>query len=199
MRRSDVTAAYGARAAEYTAAVGRIEHVAAADLALIEPWAIGVSGAVLDVGCGPGQWTRHLHDLGADITGVDPTPEFISQARADHPNCTFRLGSAQHLDVADGSIGGILAWYSLIHVEPADLAHVCASLSRALTPGGGLAVGFFTGPTVGTFAHAITTAYRWPMSALADLLADAGFSVTHTEEREDPGVRPHGAVLAIRD
>ncbi len=31
-------------------------------------------GPVLDVGCGPGQITAHLADLGLDVSGVDLSP-----------------------------------------------------------------------------------------------------------------------------
>ncbi|WP_291278439.1 class I SAM-dependent methyltransferase, partial [Galactobacter sp.] len=86
-----VKTAYGARADEYIEAVGRIEHAAAADLTLIRAWALGCSGPLLDVGCGPGQWTHWLHDQGAEITGVDPVPEFVERARAAYPDASYRL------------------------------------------------------------------------------------------------------------
>ena len=38
---------------------------------LIRRHLTGLPGAVLDVGCGPGYWTAHLHSLGVDVTGID--------------------------------------------------------------------------------------------------------------------------------
>ena len=37
---------------------------------------------VLDLGCGPGQWSAYLHSLGAEVVGVDLVEEFIAHARA---------------------------------------------------------------------------------------------------------------------
>lgn len=51
MSLESVRGSYGARADEYVEAVGRIEHVAAPDLALVERWVCHIEGPVLDVGC----------------------------------------------------------------------------------------------------------------------------------------------------
>lgn len=194
----DLRSAYGARASEYVDAVGRIEHVASADLALVGRWARDLEGPVLDVGCGPGQWTAHLAGLGVDVGGVDPVPEFVEIAKAAHPGIRFRLGRAEDLGVEDGSLGGVLAWYSLIHTHPERIDEALAEFVRCVRPGGGLAIGFFTGPRREPFDHAVTTAYYWPVEMLVSEVERAGFAVTHTETRTDPGARPHGALLAVR-
>lgn len=48
------------------------------------------------------------------------------------------------------------------------------------------------------FDHAVTTAYFWPLDALARLVEEAGFTVTGRHARTDPGARPHGAIIARR-
>ena len=40
------------------------------DTALVRDHLVGLDGAVLDLGCGPGHWSAYLHSLGADVTGV---------------------------------------------------------------------------------------------------------------------------------
>src|SRR5829696_5730527 len=99
-------------------------------------------GAVLDVGCGPGQLTAHLRSLEVDATGLDLVPEFIDHARVTHPDGRYALGSMHQLPVPDRSVAGILAWYSLIHLPPDDLDGVLAELRRAMAPAGTLVVGF---------------------------------------------------------
>ncbi|ALJ20127.1 class I SAM-dependent methyltransferase [Microbacterium sp. No. 7] len=198
MSLKSVRASYGARAGEYIDAVGRIEHVAGPDLALIEEWASGIDGRVLDVGCGPGQWTDHLTRRGVDVEGIDPVPEFIEHARAAYPGARYRLGLAEDLGVENGSLGGVLAWYSLIHTDPELVSAPLDEFARSLGPGGGLAIGFFAGPRPEPFDHAVTTAYSWPIELLAASVEAAGFVVTRTEGRTDPGARPHGALLAVR-
>ncbi|WP_448223509.1 class I SAM-dependent methyltransferase [Gordonia iterans] len=180
-----------------------MDHVDPADLALVTGWARGLAGPVLDVGCGPGQWTAHLAGLGFDVNGIDPTPEFIAIARASDsaaPDCTarYRLGSAHDLGVEDGSLGGILSWYSLIHLEPGLISTALAEFACCLRPGGGLALGFFTGETVASFDHAVATAYRWPVDLLVEAVDAAGLTVTHTERRPVRTARDHAAILAVR-
>lgn len=193
-----VRASYGARANEYVAAVGDIDHVAAPDLALVQAWARGIDGPVLDVGCGPGHWTHYLTDVGIDAAGVDPVPAFIERAKVSYPGERYSLGRAEALGVDEGSLGGVLAWYSLIHVEPDQIGAALTEFARCIRPGGGLAVGFFTSSKLEAFDHAITTAYYWPVDLLMSRVEAAGFAVTHTETRADRPARTHGAILARR-
>ena len=57
-------------------------------------------GSILDVGCGPGNSTRVLRERwpGAEITGLDNSPEMIAQARASHPGGAWVLGDAAAYD-----------------------------------------------------------------------------------------------------
>lgn len=215
--------AYGRRAEEYVAAVGTMESTAPEDRALVERWAAGTPGPLLDLGCGPGQWTAHLVTRGHDVTGMDPTPQFLALARRAHPQVRFVDGGLEDL-APRARWGGILAWYSLIHLDPADMPAALARLHRALRPGGTLLLGFFAdddgerarteraaarGVRVAAlplgapiapepFPHGVTTAQRWPPEAMAALLQEAGFRVAHQERRTDPGVRPQAAILARR-
>ena len=198
MTLAEVQRAYGARSAEYAEHLGMMEAVAETDRELVRSWAKTLTGPVLDVGCGPGHWSAYLHELGIDVTGIDPTPEFIMHARSVHPAVVFREGRAEQLDVPEESLGGVLAWYSLIHAQPAEVAVALVEFARTLRSGGGLVIGFFEGPVFEPFDHAITTAYRWPVDALSILVREAGFTVTATHPRTDPGVRPHGAIPASR-
>lgn len=96
-------------------------------------------------------------------------------------------GRAEHLDAEDASVGGVLAWYSLIHTDPAHVPGVLTEFARVLTPGGSLALGFFEGSEVAPFDHAVTTASFWPLDVLARLVEAAGFTVTGRHARTDPG------------
>ena len=146
------------------------------DVALIRRHLTGLPGPVLDLGCGPGHWSGLLHSLGADVTGVDLVPEFVEHARAHHPGPRFRLCSMTDLGLPEHSVAGILAWYSTIHVPPAELDGVLAGFHRLLAPSGALVVGFFdSDDDVAAFDHAVVTAYRWPVDVFAERLAQAGF------------------------
>ena len=198
----DVAAAYDARAAEYAEIGGRLDQMDARDVALIARWRDETPGLLLDAGCGPGHWTRFLGEGGREVVGVDISAEFLRFARQDHPELRFEHASFSAVPVEDRSVGGILAWYSLIHTDPTEVPAVLREFARALAPGGSLLLGFFVGEPREAFAHAVTTAHFWSADALGPLLTDAGFEVTFTEQRErEPGemsVRPHGALIARR-
>nr|WP_240188503.1 class I SAM-dependent methyltransferase [Nakamurella flavida] len=147
------------------------------DTALILRHLTGLAGPVLDLGCGPGQWTARLHALGAEITGIDMVPEFIAHARGAHPGPEFRLGSMTDVDVADHAVAGILSWYSTIHLPPSELDPVLAGFRRLLRPSGVLVIGFFdSDDEIAAFDHQVVTAYRWPADTFAHHLRTAGFT-----------------------
>ncbi|OII39385.1 class I SAM-dependent methyltransferase [Plantibacter sp. MMLR14_011] len=195
---STVRDAYARRSAEYVKLLGTMASVHPSDRQLVTSWADRIIGPALDAGCGPGHWTAYLTSRGLDIRGIDLVPEFIAHARAEHPETRFDLGSLDTLDAETGSVGGVLAWYSLIHHRPDTIETPLAEFARVLRPGGGLLIGCFEGPSVEAFDHAVATAYRWPIAELAERVRRAGFEVIETHTRTSLDQRPHGAILARR-
>lgn len=197
-----IAASYDARAAEYLAIVGDLDQMDPRDIATIQGWRDRTSGPVLDAGCGPGHWTAFLAEGGREVHGVDLSTEFVTVARSRYPGIRFDTGSFHELPVADSSLGGILAWYSLIHTQPAEVPHVLAEFARVLRPGGTILLGFFDGEPREPFTHAVVTAYFWSAEALGELLRDAGFTVERSEHRHrtphEASARAHGAILARR-
>ncbi|MEU3739984.1 MULTISPECIES: class I SAM-dependent methyltransferase [unclassified Streptomyces] len=102
-------------------------------------------GPVADVGCGPGRITAHLRELGVDAFGIDLSPRMIEEARREHPGLRFEVGSMTHLDLAEGSLAALIAWYSIIHVPDEAIGTVLAGFRRVLRPGGLLLLGFHVG------------------------------------------------------
>lgn len=102
-------------------------------------------GPVADVGCGSGRMTAHLRDLGVDTFGIDLSPAMIEVARRDHPGLRFEVGSVTDLDLADASMAGLIAWYSLIHVPDDEIGTVLSHFRRVLRPGSPLLLGFHVG------------------------------------------------------
>jgi SAM-dependent methyltransferase len=193
-----VNDAYSSRASEYVERFASMGGVHPSDRQLVATWADGIEGAVLDAGCGPGQWTNFLNEAGIPALGVDLVPEFIEHARVAYPGISFRTGSLDALDVITGTIGGVLAWYSLIHYEPDAIRTPLLEFRRVLSPGGALLIGFFDGQVVEKFDHAVVPAYQWPVSDLCSELVAAGFDVVETHARTTTGQPSHGAILAVR-
>ncbi|HNP56557.1 MAG TPA: class I SAM-dependent methyltransferase [Gordonia sp. (in: high G+C Gram-positive bacteria)] len=198
MTEEDVRAAYSRRAVEYIDLFGNIESASDVDRTRLVEWVGGLSGRIIDVGCGPGQWTRFLHGAGAYIAGVDVVPEFIDEARRAHDGLEFRLGDARRLDERDSSLGGILAWFSLIHLAPQQLDVALAEFARCVRTGGGLAIGYFVGTELMTFDHAVTLGYSWPPELLAEHVAAAGFDVVDGDVRSASETRDLGRLFAVR-
>lgn len=140
-------------------------------------------GPVLDVGCGPGRITAHLRDLGADASGLDLSPAMIDVARREHPDLRFEVGSMTDLDLADGSVAGLLAWFSLIHVPDDEVPPVLAHFHRVLRPGGTVLLAFHAGDgsrlkTEGYGGHPMRVyVHRRPPERVAAWLGEAGFTV----------------------
>lgn len=157
----------------------------------------GLPGRVLDLGCGPGYWTGHLHDLGVDVTGIDIVPEFIAHARATHPECEFQLGSMIELGAPDNSVAGILSWYSTIHLTPRELEVALAEFRRLLRPDGTLVIGFFDSEDgIAQFDHKVFSAYRWPADVFSERLTRTGFAEVERTQKEFPE-RPDRKYAAI--
>ena len=195
---SKVGSAYSRRAAEYTDLLGSMSAVHPSDRELVSTWARGIEGRVIDAGCGPGQWTDFLTGLGLTANGVDQVPEFIERARREYPGVPFDLGDLDHLDCGTGTVGGVLSWYSLIHHEPDTIRIPLGEFHRVLGPGGMLLVGFFEGPVVEQFDHAVTPAYRWPVEELSEELLAVGFDVVESRVRKTAGQRPLAAIVGRR-
>ncbi|MEI7056453.1 class I SAM-dependent methyltransferase [Nocardioides sp. CCNWLW239] len=140
-------------------------------------------GPVADVGCGPGYITRHLQDLGVDAFGIDLSPEMIAIARRDHPDLGFEVGSMTDLPLLDRSVGGVLAFWSVIHIPDVAVPGVFGEFRRVLRPGGPLLVGFHVGDetrhsTIGYTGRPISVdSHRRRPEQVSRWLREAGFTI----------------------
>lgn len=194
MARDEVIKAYDDRAAPLAGLLGTVVSARDPDRGVIERWAGTVSGRILDVGSGTGRWSGHLSALGHSIEGLEPVEPFIEIARRTHPDVVFRHASLADLRGSAERWSGILAWYTLIHLDADELPPALATLREVLADGGSLLVSFFSGPRFEAFPHPATTAYRWPMKDMEQALEQAGFEVT--ERHWDP-VAPHANITAL--
>ncbi|MEU8391008.1 class I SAM-dependent methyltransferase [Micromonospora sp. NPDC048842] len=140
-------------------------------------------GPVADVGCGTGRITAYLHTLGVDAFGIDLSPGMIDVARRDHPELRFEVGSMTDLELADGSVAGLVAWYSLIHIPDDEVGVVLAHFRRVVRPGGPLLLGFHVGDgttvkTEGYGGHPMNVrVHRRQPTQVAAWLRKSGFTV----------------------
>ena len=147
----DVQTAYDRVAAEYA---GRIYDELAGkpfDRAILDRFAAlaGPLGPLCDLGCGPGQVARYLSDHARqpapEVFGIDLSPEMVAEARRRNPDLRFEQGTMLALDLADGQLGGIAAFYSIVNVPRVDQPRAFAECWRVLAPSGLLLVAFHVG------------------------------------------------------
>ncbi|HLL23410.1 MAG TPA: class I SAM-dependent methyltransferase, partial [Kofleriaceae bacterium] len=115
------------------------------DRALLAAFAERARGPIVDIGCGPGHVTAHLAALGADVAGVDLSPEMIAAATARHPTLPFSVADMFALPYAAGSLAGVIAFYSIVHVPTDELVVPLRELHRVLAPDGLAMLAFHAG------------------------------------------------------
>jgi SAM-dependent methyltransferase len=146
-------------------------------------------GLVADLGCGPGHVARYLHDQGVRMLGIDLSPRMIDSARQRSPDIEFRVGDMRALDLPDGALAGIVAFYSLIHIGEPEMGATLRELRRVLAPGGLLLVAFHIGEETvhrdELWGHPVSLDFRFLMpSPMVARLIEAGFVVLERVERE---------------
>jgi SAM-dependent methyltransferase len=89
---------------------------------------------VLDVGCGEGRFCRVLKELGAEVVGIDPTPEFLAKGRQADPDGQFALAVGEALPFADKAFDVVVSYLVLIDIP--DFRRSILEAARVLKPGG---------------------------------------------------------------
>lgn len=160
---------------------------------------------VVDVGCGTGATTAILSGHDVDAFGIDLSPNMISQAQRLNPELSFHSGSMLELDVPDAAVGGVCAWYSIIHVPDEHLSQVFEEFHRVLIPGGLALLAFQVGDQPRVLREAFgqkieLTFFRRQPSEVSERLERAGLQ-RHAELVRDPDgdgfeSTPHAYVIA---
>lgn len=160
------------------------------DVELLQQFAASVETGqrVLDLGCGPGHTTAHLASLGLKPTGVDLSPKMVSKASALFPGVDFTVGNLFQLSDQDGSIGGILAFYCIVHLQRDQLVLAFREMFRVLKCGAPMLLAFHVGEDpvfVDDFLQsgAPLEFFPFPVAVVRSALNAAGFSSMEVHER----------------
>lgn len=187
---SATQSSYDRVAAEYVARItDELEHKPL-DRHLLGWFAERVQGLgpVCDVGCGPGHVAHYLQQHGLTVYGLDLSPEMIAHARQRYPEIVFTQGDMRALDVADATFGGMVAFYSLIHIPRDQIVAVLRELRRVLRPGGALLVAFHIGRDIlhldSWWEQPVALDFMFfPLGEMVAYLTDTGFEIEAVIER----------------
>ena len=158
----------------------------------------GLGTEVADVGCGTGRLEPYLASVGLRPHGVDLSPEMVRVARRDHRSFDFEVADLRHLPYADGSLPGVVCWYSLMYLPPEERPAALAELARVVRPGGHLVTAWKLGddsPRRGGLTTGLGIAFDvWWLSAtlMEEALTSAGFAAVYwagrpaTDEEDAP-------------
>ena len=98
----------------------------------------GPVGRILDVGCGSGEFLKHLQAAGWSVSGVEPSQDAVRaahEAGLENVHC----GELLDLDLPPASFDAIRFWHVLEHV--ANPRPTLQAARRLLRPGGSLTIG----------------------------------------------------------
>jgi SAM-dependent methyltransferase len=147
---------------------------------LVELLAPRAGQRILDLGCGTGQLTAEIAAAGAEVVGLDSSPEMLGQARQNYPHLKFVLADATSFRL-DQDFDAVFSNAALHWVKNAEAA--VRSIASALRPGGRFVAEFGgAGNIVQILAAAAPPLPRRDGAARADVLLLAQAAATVVQQ-----------------
>jgi cyclopropane fatty-acyl-phospholipid synthase-like methyltransferase len=93
------------------------------------------SGAILELGCGPGNVVKYIKANRPDvhILGIDLAPEMVKAAKAANPDSEFKLMDIRQADKIEGHFDAVIAAFCIPYLSSEDLTGVFAQMKRLTT------------------------------------------------------------------
>jgi SAM-dependent methyltransferase len=137
---------------------------------------------VLDVACGPGNFSRDFAVAASEglVVGVDASPTMLATAvrETDAPNVAYLRCDASALPFRDGGFDAVCCFAALYLIE--EPMRAVAEIARVLAPGGRVALlascsrGLLPAGTVNTVSRPLTGVRIFSREELTGALAAAG-------------------------
>jgi SAM-dependent methyltransferase len=153
---------------------------------MLTEFATATSDPVVEIGSGPGQIGAYVRGHGRRVVGLDRSAAMANLANG-------RLDGAVNADMRalpfpSECFGGVVAFYSLIHLQRAELVGVLTELHRVLRDGGGLLFSVHEGADVVEADEFLEVpvpfiATFFELDELVEASRAAGFSVTQARRR----------------
>jgi ubiquinone/menaquinone biosynthesis C-methylase UbiE len=188
---SDVQSGYDLVADEYARRIYDELRHKPLDCQLLDRFAKTVRNGRItcDLGCGPGHVASYLHGRGIEVCGMDLSPGMVSRARELNPGIEFNQGDMRSLPVGANAWAGITAFYAIVNLAPADVAHALHEMMRVLVPSGRLLLSFHIGEDTTQVEElwnsgASLEFHFFRVNTVAGYIRLAGFEIEEIIERE---------------
>jgi trans-aconitate 2-methyltransferase len=112
---------------------------------------------ILDIGCGTGQLTGKIATGGAEVLGIDSSPEMVAAARQAFPRLAFEVADVRSYRTAE-PFDAVFSNATLHWVRPP--ADAAASVVSALKPGGRFIAEFGGKGNIQILRGAMESAFR---------------------------------------
>lgn len=149
-----------------------------------------VKGRLIDLGCGPGQTTKFLFNIGfTNILGTDLSTEMVKVASNQKPNVKFEVADMLQLNYASGSFGSAVAFYAIVHFDYNQVIIAFQEINRILIDGGEFLFSFHIGDyTIHLdefFDEKVNIDfYAFQTEKIKEILFKTGFEIIDVIERE---------------
>jgi SAM-dependent methyltransferase len=146
----------------------------------------GMSGALLDLGCGIGRMTAPLALHFDRVVGVDVSPQMIARAQEFHSaqeNVSFIVNSGADLGALDSETFQVACSYSVLpHLPPDVVSAYFSEVGRVLVEGGVFRYQFWVGPSHHPEDHDTLGIHVYTEEEIGQLHHQAGLTEVSREE-----------------
>lgn len=146
-------------------------------------------GKIADLGCGTGQTTKFLHDLGVEnLVGIDLSSEMVKQASELNNDIDFEVGNMLDLEKSDEEFGAVLAFYAIVHFNYGEIEKAFTEIYRVLKHSGQFLFSFHVGTEQVDLDEFLDknlkiTFYYFEVDKILEILEMVGFKVLETVVR----------------
>jgi ubiquinone/menaquinone biosynthesis C-methylase UbiE len=132
---------------------------------------------------------RYLKDRSVEVCGVDLSAAMVQHTSQRNPNIPIHKGDMRALDFPPASFAGMVAFYSLIHLQRPEVPQVLRELHRVLRALAPLLLAFHGGTgevhTEHWFRQGVSIdATLFTAEEMMGYLHQAGFQVAQVSERD---------------
>jgi len=96
----------------------------------------------LDIGCGTGNYTTKLAEMGVNLVGVDPSELMLEEARNKSNDIVWLQGLAEDIPLTSDSVDGVIATLTIHHWK--DINDAFSELARVMRSGARMVIFTFT-------------------------------------------------------